>query len=64
MARFTQDNTNGFTDADISILNAALDRIKHCGISDDMNRISDKLNNLWFEGVTIEQLVTMYLANR
>jgi len=57
MVRFTENNTEGFTAQDIDTLNAALNRLVELGLSDDMNYLSDRLNNAWFEGATVDDLV-------
>ncbi len=56
MARFTENNTEGFSSTDLSALNAAYDAMLSEGFDDDMNRLSDRLNNVWFEGATAEEL--------
>lgn len=58
MARFTERNTEGFSASDLETLNAAIDELAALGVDDDMDRVSDRLNNIWFEGATVEDLVT------
>lgn len=59
MARFTENNTEGFSAADLSTLNSALDILIEDGIDDDMNRVSDALNNAWFEDASADELVAI-----
>lgn len=57
MAYFTENNAEGFTPEDLATLNAALDRLAELGIHDDMGRVSDRVNNAWFEGASVEYIV-------
>lgn len=61
MARFTDMNTEGFEQADLDALNAALDTVLG-GAEDDMSHVSDRLNNLWVKGATADDLVAAYWA--
>ena len=58
MARFTENNTEGFSVDQIDVLNAALDIITNDhGIADDENRVSDAISNAWYDGATVQGLV-------
>ena len=52
---FTLDNTEGFTENQIDVLNEALEiRIAR---GEDEKSASDAINNAWFDGATVEDLV-------
>lgn len=52
---FTLDNTDGFTQADLDRLNAAAALLDTDGI--DAQNIADILNNAWYDGITVDELV-------
>jgi hypothetical protein len=55
---FTAENTNGFTDSDLELLNAALTVLVADGIEE--KNASDIINNNWQEsGNTIESLTAL-----
>ena len=62
MARFSENNTEGFSAEQIATLNAAFDAItgEH-GITDDENRVSGAINNAWYDGATAHGLVEVAL---
>lgn len=64
MAYFTENNTEGFTAEELATLNAALDRLAELGIHDDMDSVSDRINNAWFKGATVEDLVDAVRQHR
>jgi hypothetical protein len=47
MTRFTEDNTEGFTQQELSEMNRALDILAAEGHADDENHISDFINNAY-----------------
>ena len=51
---FTEQNTEGFSTADLEILNAALSARLARG--EDEKTASDAINNAWFEGATVADL--------
>jgi hypothetical protein len=52
---FTLENTEGFTSEEIIILNAALAiRVER---GEDEKVASDKINNAWFSGASVEDLI-------
>lgn len=59
MAYFTDMNTEGFKQSDLDALNQAMDIIL-AGDEDDMDHVSDRLNNLWTDGATADTLVAAY----
>jgi len=64
MTQFTEQNTEGFTAEELSTLNAAYDAL--IGELDrrgmEPSNLCDILNNLWFTGMTSEELVAAYRA--
>lgn len=52
---FTQDNTNGFTDAQLVILNEALNIRRARG--EDEKNASDAINNAWIDDAVVEDLI-------
>ena len=47
MARFTMENTDGFSADDIEVLNAAFDHLKARAPDIDEGNISDAVSNAW-----------------
>lgn len=64
MARFTENNTEGFTAAELAELNRALDMLDAEGYANDENHVSDFLNNAWFNGASADELVAAYKRER
>lgn len=56
MAAFTIDNTEGFTNAELNILNDALAILKVRNPDVEEYILSDAVNNAWVGGQTAEQL--------
>ena len=61
MAHFTTSNTEGYTTEELTILNAAYEQITE-EIDNDMNRVDDAIANVWYEGMTAEELVNAVKA--
>lgn len=59
MTKFNENNTEGFNKAELDALNSAYTTIL-AGGEDDMNHVADRLNNLWAEGTTADDLVRRY----
>lgn len=53
---FTQENTQGFTAAQIEMLNAALAIVQREIPDDDESNINDAINNAWNDQDTAEEL--------
>ena len=62
MARFTEQNTEGFTTEELNELNKALDMLAAEGFADEENHISDFLNNAYVPGMTAAEYVDAYKA--
>jgi hypothetical protein len=56
MTKWTEDNTEGFTEAELDELNAAQAELELVTDWDETN-IADLLNNAWVPGSTAEALV-------
>jgi glycosyltransferase A (GT-A) superfamily protein (DUF2064 family) len=56
MTKWTEDNTEGFTEAELDELNAAQAELELLTDWDEQN-ISDLLNDAWVPGATAESLV-------
>jgi hypothetical protein len=52
---FTEANTEGFTTADLAIMNEAL--AERMAAGEDEKSASDAINNAWHPGVTVETLI-------
>ena len=52
---FTEQNTEGFSTADLETMNAALS--VHLARGEDEKSASDAVNNAWFDGATVADLV-------
>lgn len=58
--RYTEDNTEGFTQAGLDTLNEAYNQIiAMIGHEDEQiaSSVGDLLNNAWIEGITADELV-------
>lgn len=64
MTRFTTDNTDGFTTAELAEMNRALDMLAAEGCENDENHISDFINNHFVPGTTAEEFVAAYKARQ
>lgn len=60
MTRFTENNTEGFTAAELAEMNRALDILAAEGRDDDENHISGFINNQYVPGTTAEEYVAAY----
>jgi hypothetical protein len=61
MMTFTAENTQGFSAAELVTINAALDELL-ADVPEDQRAereksVSDRLNNEWYEGITVVELV-------
>jgi hypothetical protein len=61
MMTFTAENTQGFSAAELVTINAALDELL-VDVPEDQRpeiekSLSDRLNNEWYEGITVVELV-------
>lgn len=56
-AYFTDENTDGFSEADLDMMNVAA-VILHCTTGADASNICDALNNAWYAGIEIEDLLS------
>jgi|APGre2960657505_1045072.scaffolds.fasta_scaffold280666_3 hypothetical protein len=54
---FTHENTEGFSNADLSLLNIAL--IFRALRGEDEKNATDAINNAWREGATIKTLTSI-----
>lgn len=52
---FTMDNTDGFTAEDLKTLNEAL--AIRMARGEDEKSATDKINNAWVDGATVEDLI-------
>jgi hypothetical protein len=57
MARWTEENTEGFTSDDLVELNAAQEMLEADGFAEPEN-IADLLNNVWVDGANAASLYT------
>jgi hypothetical protein len=57
---FTEQNTEGFSTADLETLNAALKA--RVGRGEDEKSAADAINDAWFEGATVAELAKAALA--
>lgn len=55
---WTDDNTEGFTENELAILNGAQERLEAAFPEVDPSNISDMLNNAFTDGATIHGLFT------
>jgi len=62
MTRYTDSNAEGFTAAELAILNTAFDRIAAAEPGMDEKSIDDALTNSWVEGMTADALVAAALG--
>jgi len=62
MIRYTDDNTEGFSAAELAILNAAFDSLAAAEPGMDEKSIDDALTNAWVEGMTVDSLVAAALG--
>lgn len=49
---WTQDNTEGFTDAELATINAVLERIMAEGDDLEPASINDAINDAWIDGIS------------
>ena len=52
---FTTDNTNGFSNTDLTMMNDAL--AIRMARGEDEKTAHDAINNAWFEGATADDLI-------
>ena len=67
MTKFTESNTEGFTNSELDVLNAAYEQIMETvdpEFEDDTHAVSDGLNNSWIQGDTVESLVARFHKQR
>lgn len=57
MARYTDDNTEGFSAAELAVMNDAFDRIAIVAPEMDEKSIDDAITNTWVEGMMVDALV-------
>ena len=57
MKRWTDDNTEGFTDDELDLLNEAQDILEDRNPDIHHSNICDALNNAWRSGITLEELL-------
>jgi hypothetical protein len=57
MTRWTNDNTKGFTAAELAMLNEAQDRLDVASPGVDPGNIADRLYNAFYPGITVDDLV-------
>ena len=62
MIRYTEDNTEGFSAAELATLNAAHDLIAAAEPGMDEKSISDAITNSWIEGMAVDHLVAAALG--
>jgi hypothetical protein len=62
MIRYTEDNTEGFSAADLATLNAAHDLIAAAEPGMDEKSIDDAITNSWIEGMAVDHLVAAALG--
>lgn len=56
MAKFTDDNTEGFSHSDLKLLNTVFDRLKSWFPGVDEKNIADAVNNAWCDGINERDL--------
>lgn len=57
MIRYTEDNTEGFSAAELATLNAAHDLIAAAEPGMDEKSIDDAITNAFIDGMTVDRLV-------
>ena len=62
MARFNQNNTEGFTNEELNEMNKALDMLASEGLANDENHVSDFISNQYVPGMTAAEYVEAYKA--
>lgn len=60
---WTMDNTNGFTEDQLDIINEAFDLVAAKADGVDETNINDALNNAWCEQETAEELAAAALKS-
>lgn len=53
---WTMDNTEGFTQSELNMINLVVDQIKSEAHDVDISNINDRVNNAWFEGISKNEL--------
>jgi len=56
MTQFRDDNTDGFTSAELALLNRVFDRLQNWFPGTDESNIADAINNSWQTGMTEDEL--------
>lgn len=64
MTRFTENNTEGFTAAELAEMNRALDILAAEGWADDENHVSDFINNAYHPDMTSDDYVAAFKRER
>lgn len=62
MARWTTENTEGFTATELDTMNAAQETLEAMLDGVEAENIADLLNNSYVPGVTVDQLVAKVSA--
>lgn len=62
MTHFTTENTEGFSAAELAMLNAAFDRVAATEPGMDEKSIDDALTNAFIDGITIDELIAAALG--
>ena len=64
MTQFTDSNTDGFTQSDLDVLNAAYEVVmQNAEFEADTHAYSDGILNAWVEGDTVDTLVERFRRN-
>ncbi|GJM01951.1 MAG: hypothetical protein DHS20C08_04520 [Rhodomicrobium sp.] len=53
---WTLDNTEGFTQSELDMINAVVSRTQSENPDVDESNINDRANNAWFEGISEAEL--------
>ena len=56
MTTWTHENTDGFTDTQLEMINRVAERVRQIADGIEAGSISDAINNSWIEGITEDDL--------
>lgn len=62
MGRYTEENTEGFSAAELATLNAAHERVAAAIPDMDAKSIADALTNSFVDGITLDDLIAAAMA--
>lgn len=57
MTTWTHENTEGFTDTQLEMINRVAERVRQAASGIEDSSINDAINNSWIEGITEDDLL-------